>query len=270
MTTRRGRHSKAVREMNLRQDATKIAEHFRRYPLRQRVDPQFGPYYQRVLNGDPAAVLDYFERYDTLDPAYYEMLGRLVLLGLRSARHIISEIQGRGNYFEYQPGPFRELPDYVINGFKYREKYDWLKPLCDAARQFIRQEYKANPSVRRKELWDGYVTGFYRQSTAEQNAPARSEAIDKLKASGETVIPHIQHNPRQSNELLCDLVDRFSVHNLLPRPIFFELAETNRRADARAERDKRYGNRRFVQTPSSIARKYACAMVGISPSSVTH
>ena len=58
MAKRPGRPSQTVRQQTLKRDSTKIAEEFRRHPLRQRVDPFFEPYYQRVLSGNLAAVTE--------------------------------------------------------------------------------------------------------------------------------------------------------------------------------------------------------------------
>src|SRR5713101_3187402 len=100
MATRRGRPSKAQQEQALRKGALTVAERFRREPIRQPVDPAFNPYYQRILAGDVAAILDY-DGFDVFrrdsDSSFYEVVGRLVSLqSLDAAKRIVSEIARTG------------------------------------------------------------------------------------------------------------------------------------------------------------------------------
>src|SRR6266849_4413656 len=100
MASRRGRPSKTVQEQVLKQDAPTIAEGFSRHPLRQPVDPGFDPYYQRMLKGDPAAILEYFDLgigfAADFDSSFYEAIGRLVpLRSSITAKHIVSTIARR-------------------------------------------------------------------------------------------------------------------------------------------------------------------------------
>jgi hypothetical protein len=257
----RGRPPKKIRERILKQDAEKIANHFRGSPLRQPVDPLFDPYYQRIVNGDLAALSDYCESNSgrfSLDASFYELIGRLLSLpDVAAAKQIVAEM---GRRLIHITGP----PDDVDE--EYGHWYRWLRILSKSARKFIRERYKADESVKREQLWHEYidrhyVTNVYGLSNSQKETP-RPQAIKELITWGEQF--------RADRDWFSDLVKRFWSHGLVPRAIFNELAASNRRADARAERDKRCRHRRFVWTPSFIARKYACAMVGISPSSVSH
>ena len=246
MAPHRGRPSKTLREQTLKQDTQKIVEEFRGYPLRQPVDSRFQPYYKRILDGDLAAVVEYREYYCTsqcLDDSFYEFIGRLVpLQSLGAAKQIVSEIARLGfDLLDIMP------PDYVL----YEDWYDKLKYLCGVARDFIRDQYKADDSVKREPLWQAYM--------------ARARDADKLKAFLETRDPETGQLPS-----LYEQVERFWMSRLVPKQLFFELAESQRPSNARAERDRRCVNRRFLWTPSSIARKYAAAIAGVSVSAMSH
>jgi len=268
----RGRPSNSALRDNLKSGGAKIAEHFGRYPLRQPVDPQFAPYYQRILNLDLAAVLEYCDRHGALDDSFYELIGRLVpLQSWDAAKQIVSEIKRRGFYLnDSRRGSSERLPTEVI----YRCEYDELRSLCEVARKFIRKRYREDLYVRREKLWDEYVDEFYSlyyfpfATLRSEQSPFKSSA--DLKAWGETMYSRISRAPRRVNKVLWELIEQFSLHHLIPKPMFFELAESNRRPNAIADRDKRYRNRTFLFTPSRIARNWACAMVGISVSSVSH
>lgn len=261
MATRRRRPSKAALQQILKRDGAKIAEEFRRLPLRQPVDHLFAPYYQRILTGDLAAVSDYRESNSgsfILDSSFYELIGRLVQLqDVAAAKQIVSENAKR-------LVDITGLPDDIYG--EYEHWYGWLRIFCESARQFIRERYKADESVKREQLWHEYIDRYYATNFFgpfnQQNETTLSHDIKELKTWGEQF--------RADRDSIVDLVERFWCHGLVPKPMFYELAESNRRADGRAERDKRYRSRRFRWTPSSIARKYACAIVGISPSTVSH
>jgi hypothetical protein len=263
MASSRGRPSKSAREQALKLAAPTIAETFSRSPIRQPVDPGFDPYYQRILKGDLAAVLEYFYLgigfAADFDSSFYEVIGRLVpLQSLTAATQIVSEI-ARGDVASIG---FPESPMDLYN-YWYRK----LKLSCQLARDFIRQEYKSDPSVKPEELWHQYVDAQY-GTRFNKTETARSQGIKELKAWAETAHSDTEMPPP---ELLCDLVSRFSAHLLVPKVIFFDLAKTDGFLDyVHVRRKKRYSARRMLSTPSSIARKYACAIVGISTSTVSH
>ncbi len=299
MRKRRGRPSKVLGEQILHQDAGKIAGIFLRYPLRQPVDPQFDPYYQRILKGDLASIFDYCDsnrnRID-LDGSFYEFLGRLVpsLESLSAAKQVISEIARRGDYLI---GP--------TDKFLYRYWYSHLKPLCEDARQFIREKYKAVAAVKRQQteeyirkhrsahskaqnattpspdttelkawaewaalvkpeqLWNEYVDKFFLSN--KQDEKARSQDIEEFKAWAEHA-----HFQRRDPDSSYDLMEKCSRHHLIPKRFFFDLSKRSRHFDGRGERDQRYQNLKWLWTPSAIARQYACAVVGISSGTVSH
>jgi hypothetical protein len=264
MAKRWGRPSKALSEQILKQDARKIADLFLRYPLRQPVDPQFDPYHQRMLKGDLAAVSDYWQRNTALDASFYELIGRLVPLQFfGAAKQIISEVQHVGAELDSGRGGDMILPDWVV----YEYCYELLNPLCRVARQFIREKYKEDSWAKREPLWNEYCDHFVSTTGSLQS---RLKTIGDLKAWGEAQYAKCGQTPHRSDGALWNLVERFSNYNLVPKPVFFELAKSSRSSDVRVERDKRYQHRRFIYTPSFVARKYACAMVGLSPSYVSH
>jgi hypothetical protein len=263
MAKRRGRPSQALRQQILEQDAGKIAEHFLSYPLREPVDPRFEPYYRRILNRDLFAVWDYYST-GMLEGSFYELIGRLVPLQCFAvAKRIISDVQLCRDEFDTARGGTATPPDWVV----YKHCYRLLLPLCQVARQFIRDKYKVDTSAKREQLWNEYCDHFFPTTSSLRSG---LKTPGELKAWGETMYPKWRQTPHRCDDALWAVVERFLGHNLVPKPIFFELALSDRRADVKAERDKRYRHRRFVRASSFIARKYACAMVGISPSSVSH
>ncbi|HEV3206939.1 MAG TPA: hypothetical protein VGZ28_08290 [Terriglobales bacterium] len=260
----RGRPSKAMQEQALKQDASAIAERFRREPIHQPVDPAFDPYYQRILKGDLAAVLEY-SAFDERNPdsSFYEVVGRLAALqSFGAAKHIISKIARRGE----NPVAVYEVYYYWYSNLRFR---------CRIARDFIREKYEADGFVKREKLWHDYVeTCSFGIRVTKKGAPrsqgvreltARSQGIRELKEWAET-----PHSKSEDVPSLYDLVDRFSMFFLVPKRIFFELAESDWRSSGHADRDRRYRARRMHKTPSTVARKFAGLMAGVSPSTMSH
>jgi hypothetical protein len=243
MARRPGRPSKAAPKQILEQGKSPIITELNCLPLHQPVDPVFNSYYQRVLQGDLAAILDYCEANGEFgaEHSFYELVGRLVpLQSVGAAKQIIAEIARRGVTLTAHS----EQP--------YAYWYLTLKRACKIAREFIRQAYEVDDSVKRERLWRPYIDQCYCSRRNNEGA-ARSEEIRKWEERSEMADSQGEESPS-----LNDLVDRFSVHLLVPKQIFFELAESSRSASDFVGRDKRRRNRRFLWTPSSIARKYAC------------
>lgn len=121
---------------------------------------------------------------------------------------------------------------------------------------------EADDSLKREQLWHEYMDKYYAADffgrSNQQNQATRSQDIKELKAWGEQF--------RADRDWILDLVERFCSYGVVPRPMFDELAESR----PGYMRDKRYRMRLFRRTPSSIARKFACAIAGLSVSSVSH
>jgi hypothetical protein len=266
---------RALRKQIFEQDAGKIAEHFLSYPLREPVDSRFDPYYQRILNGDLFAVWDYY-RTCALEGSFYELIGRLVPLQyFAAAKLIISDVQLCGDEFDTARGGTAIPPDRVV----YNVCYRMLFPLCQVAGQFIREKYKVDPGAKREHLWNEYCDHFFavaapilvwRAGRVVKMFQLGFKTLRDLKAWGETEYAKCGQTPHRSDRALWDLVEKFSSHHLVPRPVFFDLAAGRRRSELRPGYDKRRPYSQFSSTPSVIARKYACSMVGLSPSSVSH
>src|ERR1022692_2137460 len=146
MARRPGRPSKADQkkalERSLEQGRSTIVFELSHHLLRQPVDPGFDAYYQRVLNGDLAAILDYCDRGWRAN-SFYELVGRLVpLQSVDAAKQIVTEIARRGNPF----GPTGEDA--------YQYWYNTLKRACTIARAFIRDAYNTDALVKREQLWN--------------------------------------------------------------------------------------------------------------------
>jgi hypothetical protein len=81
-----------------------------------------------------------------LDASFYEVIGRLACSDWSAAKQIVSEVERLVRTLDVPP-------DYVF----YKSVYDLLKRHCQLAREFIREQYAANDSVTRKELWQTTV-----------------------------------------------------------------------------------------------------------------
>jgi len=257
MESRRRRPSRFLRSQAFQEGASAIAERFRRDPIHQPVDPPFDHYYQRILKGDVAAILEYdeFDVFGHSDGSFYEVVGRLVpLQSFAAAKHMIFEITRRG---ENKAAP----TDYEV----YRYWYTALRRFCRIARDFIREEYKgedeADTALRREQLWRQYIDTW--EFRKKGTSTARS--LNELRAWVKTWESQHQNAPSLQNQ-----VERFSRCFLVPKVIFFALAESNRQGSNRADRDKRCRSRKFRWTPSYVARKYACAIAGMSSGTVSH
>jgi hypothetical protein len=292
--THRGRKRKASELQILEQKSIgPVSLEFQQYPLREPVDHEFRPYYERFRAGQLIALLEYSSSYrgEEIGASYYELIGRLVTLqSFPEARVLVSEI-GRHGY---------RLIDY-------RRFYRILLPLCQQARRFIRSRYHEaalkrreqleqhinrggsahgtnvnnrapdvkevaawaeDISINREELWCEYVTQHYCQYTdggpEDEDEKARSESIRELLELAEKL------SPLSDWFSVYALATSFNIHCLVSKPMFFELDASKRGPIERAERDARYRTRREAVTPSSVARKYACVIVRVSLSKVSH
>jgi len=147
--SRRGRPSKTDLRRILEQDGGHIVEMLNLHLLRQPVDPQFKPYYERVLGGDLGAIADYCDRnaaQKDLDGSFYELVGRLVgVRCYRAVNQVLLDIERRG------------ATGWPNNRDTYEYWYKVIKPACEAARQFVRAVRKSGKSVNREGLWHEYV-----------------------------------------------------------------------------------------------------------------
>lgn len=144
---RRGRRPKADQERILEEHGWLIAQELGLHPLRQPIDTQFAPYYERILNGELRAIYDYCDRNaPRFDPSFYELLGFLVTIRFYSvANQLLSDIERRGSMSR------------PSNRDVYAYWYNELKPLCEAARHFIRDARKSGRRASREQLWCEYV-----------------------------------------------------------------------------------------------------------------
>jgi hypothetical protein len=298
MATRRGRPSKASRAQALQQDASRIAEVFLRHPLRQAIGRGFQPYFQRFVNGDLTAILDYCDSTvdQKLDAAFFELVGRLLLMQSPATKQIISEVVRRAPFIGAPP-------DEVV----YQSFYDRLKPLCEVARGFINEKYRVAVELRLQQLqkyqdrhsqnskaqtkavrsertnvqramaeedislnaerlWNDYVDKYYPLGSRshKQNEISRSREIAEFMKWVEKL-----HARRRDRDSLFELVDRCMMLKLVPKPMFLDLCKTTQFPN-RPDWDQRYRYRKMRWTPSVVARKYATAILGLSLSWGSH
>ena len=256
---RRGRPRQVSRQGFAPNDRKIITEAFSTNPIRQLVDPKFNRYYSRLQNGDPDDVLEHCNSFSILEPSFYEFVGRLVFL---------SELPSVKQFVMHLPRVFEKrhtLPDWVI----YEHWYRRLKEECQSAREFIRRQYSVNDCCRWEEMWECYCREkFYHDSTSKNNQLGQ-KVIAHPQALKQDEIVKLGH-VRRRDDRLYEIVEQFLRWQLVPQVIFRELADCRQTLDPRTYRDKRYRRLKFLKTPSFVARKYACAMVGLSPTSVSH
>lgn len=145
---RLGRPSKADRDRILRQPQHWIAREFGPRVMRQPVDVQFKPYYDRFLQGNLQAIVDYCDRNAPRlnDASFYELMGRLFFLQFyQGVKQVLSDIARSA----------------ATGWIKKRETYEyWYKrllPLCQKARQFIEEAHASCPDAKRDKLWRDYI-----------------------------------------------------------------------------------------------------------------
>src|SRR5271165_124022 len=143
-----GRPTKADQKWILENDGWVIAQELHLHPLRQPVDAQFAPYYERILKGELRAIEDYCDRnVSRLDPSFHELLGFLLTIRFyRVANQLLMRIERRGSMMGW-PG------DRDTYNYWYKE----IKLGCEAARKFIRGAQRSGRSTTRKQLWSKYV-----------------------------------------------------------------------------------------------------------------
>jgi len=135
-------------ERILEDDGLAIAQELLLHPLRQPVDPQFAPYYDRFLKGEVKAIHAYCERNaPRLGASFYELLGFLVTIRFyRAANQILLNIEKHGSRM-----------GWPSERDTYEHWYKIIKPVCDTARQFIRGKRSSGQKVNRDHLWREYV-----------------------------------------------------------------------------------------------------------------
>ena len=234
----RGRPRKVDTLRLIREQGVVLSEEFRLNPIRRPVDSPFLEYYERLLKGDAEAILAYVEanrKKPSLDASFYEVIGRLVFRRFFPGIHKILCQLERNPVFT-RPNP--------------REKYDhWygvLKPLCDSARKFILRALETgdDPTVSRERLWGDYLSQY------EGKISARATEELRAFADGDPDPPRCR---------IISHVNKFRRYGHVPKNVFFELAKTTYK-----------DGRRIPQHSSKVARQFACKIVDISESTVSH
>lgn len=249
----RGRRSKEQEQEILNTHGAKLAEIFRKEPLRDPVDPTFTPYYQRVLQGDVRAISEYCDAHwekGDCDSSFFEFLGRLFAVKFyKISAGILRNIERRG------------VLGFVNQRTVFDSWYQRLKPRCDEARQFARAYQKSTGNWKRGQLWDSYISKpggpKFPSEQCKGRHRFRAKAIQRLRRIH---ISKVSRKFEAQNGSLLDRVNEFGSFHLLPKDIFFDLAIT--KIDA--------GRPAFRFTPSAVARKWACQLAGISESTVSH
>lgn len=294
---RRGRPTKSSqREILEAGNGWPIVREFRFRPLRTPVDVQFAPYYERVLKGDISAIGNYVDYVDSqnaalcavpvaerlklradqrvqrkLDSSFYELIGRLVTIRFYAAADsVLSDIERRG------------VLSWPSNRSTYDCWYTLLLPLCQHARQFIREARASCPDANRDKLWRDYVLQpvaptHYKHFIGEPdednlNLQREANELDKerrRRAIEGLLVRAKSHTKDSVRSRLSTLgirgkglerlvegnfhlksVQEFSLFGFVSREVFDDLAKT----------------RPVLSTPAAVARRYACKIARVSES----
>jgi len=129
-------------------------------------DSLFNPYYQRVLNGEPRAIIEYCDDHsEEAEPSFYEIIGRLLPLRHNGAvKHIIAKIGQCGVLLNTSPAEV-----------SYQYWYCKLESAGKIARAFIRKAYEDDVRVKREQLWNPYVDQCYICRREDKKGAARSQ-----------------------------------------------------------------------------------------------
>jgi hypothetical protein len=257
--TSHGRMSGSEQQRILREHGWIISKEFRFHPLRKPVDPTFAPYYERILDGDPRAVLDYLDTNvprKQLDASFYEVVGRLETMRFYSvANQILKDIERRG------------VIGWPTKRDSYRRWYAAILPFCQRARDFIRKAYRVSPPENREALWQSYVfqplpdvrfISFRGQPN--EDSLQKEENAQHQQARRNTIEELLTWSESLQKPSLIDAVQKFSPWGFVPKEVFFDLAQTQ----------IRLGRRVFSWRPAQIARRCACRIVDISESTASH
>jgi hypothetical protein len=250
-----GRPSRGAQAQILKRDEPAIISALSDQPLRGPVDPEFSSYYMRVLNGDLGALLDYcddFQGFFSEQYSFYELLGRLVVLQhIDAAKHVVAEIGRRGK--------FLNAPPFEVF---YQSCYKKLKLACEIARQFIRSEHDDTEMI--ENLWNTYFEKCYVSWRVDNGSVPWSQELRRLKLRIQAV------DSKGQKTSLNEQLELLSMHFVVPMRVFVDLATRSRGFYSLMCRDKRRQCWKYRWTPSFIARKYACKVFGISPSTISH
>lgn len=238
MQKHRGRPSQVDIDRLFSRDGQLIAAKFKLDPLRQPIGPQFQPYYERFLRGHLTALVDYCLRAKNLrhDGSFYELIGRLFFFRHhRAVKRILLEI---------------DRATGINDRETYTYWYELLLPLCQRARQFIRENHDSCPNAKlsRDTLARKYIAQKPTLSEAIQEWPepykSQFEMPRQLRDRWQA-----ESMPLTESNLLLKSVKEFSRWGFVTREIFWSLASTQP-----------------TLTPATIARRYACKIADVSES----
>jgi hypothetical protein len=208
-------------------------------------DSGFKPYYERFLSGDLRAIENYCNEKSHWSPAFYELLGRLFLF--RHYGAVPQILAGVERSTKVSGVPRRPVYEYW---------YEFLLPLCQRERKFIRQARATSPGASRRELWSKYLSqlpalddDLQAASRLAEWSDLSSRANESEKPGRHAAIQELREWSERHADASVESVERFSQWGMVCRPIFFDLASTQP-----------------LLTPAAIARRYACKIAGVSES----
>ncbi len=274
--------SKAARDQLLKASCSALVEQFELCRMREPIDAQFAPYYERFLRCDFRAIIRYRAercREEDVATSFYEFLGRLVTLRFYEVADVIlSNIEQRGAI---------SWPS-TSEAFNYW--YNALRPLCEQARLFIRASHRLAGRKVREKLWRGYLlqplqdarfsslkghpneASLQVQENVRQQSVRRRAVQSLLEVSETENVEFVRSGLRglgMDGSKLEKQVTRsyhlaqiksFARLNLVTREVFFRLAKTK----------GNLGRGGFAFAPSQVARFFACRILGISESTSSH
>ncbi|MGB2889670.1 MAG: hypothetical protein WBC04_18405 [Candidatus Acidiferrales bacterium] len=137
----------------------------------------------------------------------------------------------------------------------YRYWYGQLEPACVKAREFIAAVYEAGFDGNREKLWNDFLQSAENALRQER----RRQEIEGLARWAE-IPTNVQWSAVPQLPSPLSQVNEFKRYGLVPKEVFFKLAESRMSSQKRI----------FKLKPSQVAGNYAGQIARISPSTASH
>jgi hypothetical protein len=201
----------------------------------------FRPYYERFLAGDLQALEEYCNKASHLSASFYELIGRLFFFRRYGAvERTLAGID-----------PHAKKINKIDLWPTYDHWYTLLLPLCQRARQFIREARRSRPDASRNKLWRDYLALAPSTDVQELCDWTERHTEASVRAGySRCGFKGKKLEWRTRREFHFENVDRFSRFGLVSRKIFDDLAQ----------------RQPALWTPAVVARRYACWIADIPES----
>jgi hypothetical protein len=195
-------------------------------------DPLFAPFYRRAVTGDFQALVDFYRQHghDLGGGAFFQCIGYLAALGSPQEMKVVEKIMG----INARGGP---LTSTVAKRGSIREWEHRVLPIAQAARKWISEQPRAggqpwNVTSGREKLWSDYL----REKIRPKDSAAFSSLLTNFSRDGTETVGNNHRaaltpkesrvQQRESQRFITSLA---LSHGVIPKPLFFMLAQTTPR-----------------------------------------